>query len=165
MLQTVPVTDKLAIARFLSGLDQNGQRVPPSCRAILFLLVDCAAARHWSSDRIAVACGVTVRTVTRALAYWRARGVLFVQRRQRKTAQKAVNIDAALACAKHGVELARGICAVARNRARSLVRTFISGNDHLLKKEAPWRVQLPPSASLKRAYEEMVRRQDGRSSP
>lgn len=157
----IPVGDKLALARFLSGVDQNGRRVPPSARAILFLLIDCEASRHWCSERIARACGVTSRTVTRAFAYWRARGVISVHRRQRQTAQKAVNVDAALHCAKQGVELVKAICAVARVRARSLVRTFISGNDHLLKKEAPWKEPGPATTALKR----LLKRQAGRSSP
>jgi len=161
MTAIIPYTDKLALARFLSGIDAQGRRIAPAFRSVLFLLVDCAAARHWSSDRIAAACGVSVRTVGRAFAYWRACGVLGVRRHQRSTAVKAVNVDAALMCARQGVALAKSICAVARNRARSLVRTFISDTDHLLKKEAPWRVQLPPSRALKRAYEELVRRQGG----
>lgn len=155
----VPVTDKLQLARFLSGVDANGRRIPPSCRAVLFLLVDCAASRRWSSDRIAASCGVTVRTVTRALAYWRQRGVLELRRRRRLTAEKSVNVDAALYSAKAGVELVKRICAVARNKARGLVRTFIADSDHLLKKEAPWKEPGAPTEALKR----LLKRQEGRS--
>lgn len=157
----VPVTDKLQIARFLSGVDAEGRRIAPSFRSVLFLLVDCAASRHWSSDRIAAACGVSVRTVGRAFAFWRACGVLDLRRRQRLTADKVVNVDAALAVAAQGVTLAKNICAVARNKARGLVRTFIADSDHLFKKVAPWREPGPPSEALKR----LLKRQAGRSSP
>lgn len=157
----VPVTDKLAIARFLSGLDAQGRRIAPSFRSVLFLLVDCAASRHWSSDRIAVACGVSVRTVGRAFAFWRACGVLDLRRRQRQTADKAVNVGAALSVASQGVALAKSICAVARHKARGLVRTFIADTDHSFKKEAPWREQKPPTAALLRAYKGLLKRQGG----
>ena len=157
----VPATDKLQIARFLSGLDAQGRRIAPSFRSVLFLLVDCAASRHWSSDRIAAACGVSVRTVGRALAYWRACGVVALRRHQRQTAVKTVNVDAALQCAKEGVTLVKNICAVARNRARVLVRTFLADSDHSLKKIAPWREPGPPSEALKR----LLRDKAGRSSP
>lgn len=160
MIQAIPVGDKLQIARFLSGVDADGRRIAPSFRSVLFLLVDCAASRHWSSDRIAAACGVSVRTVGRAFAFWRSCGVLEVRRHQRLTAVKAVNVDAALQCARDGVHLVRSICAVARIKARGLVRTFIADSDHLLKKEAPWREPGPPSEALKR----LLRCQSGRSS-
>ena len=157
----VPVTDKLAIARFLSGLDASGRRIAPSFRSVLFLLIDCAASRHWSSDRIAAACGVSVRTVGRAFAYWRACGVIDLRRARRATAVKTVSVDAALLVAREGVILAKNICAVARNAARGLVRTFIADTDHLLKKEAPWREPGPPTAALRR----LLKCQNGRWSP
>lgn len=154
----VPSTDKLQLARFLSGLDASGRRIPPSYRSVLFLLIDCPSSRRWSSDRIAVACGVTARTVGRAFAYWRTCGVLQLQRRQRATAEKSVNVNAALQVAKTGVAIAKAVCAVMRRQAASLVRTFISGNDHLLKKETPWREPGAPSAALKR----LLKYQEGR---
>lgn len=157
----VPATDKLQIARFLSGVDASGRRIAPSFRSVLFLLIDCAAARHWSSDRIAAACGVSVRTVGRAFAFWRTCGVLELHRRQRLTAEKSVSVDAALQVAAQGVAFAKNICAVARNRARCLVRTFISDSDHISKKEAPWREPGPPTEALKR----LLRDNWGRSSP
>lgn len=156
----VPVTDKLQIARFLSGVDAQGRRIAPSFRSVLFLLVDCAASRHWSSDRIAAACGVSVRTVGRAFAFWRAAGVLELRRQQRLTAVKAVNVGAALQVATQGITLVRNLCAAARIKARGLVRTFIADSDHLLKKEAPWREPGPASAALKR----LLRDEAGRSS-
>ena len=122
MIQAIPSTDKLQIARFLSGLDADGRRIAPAFRSVLFLLVDCAASRRWSSDRIAAACGVSRRTVGRAFAFWKRLGVLDLRRHQRQTAEKAVNVDAALTVASQGVALAKNLCAVARNRARSLVR-------------------------------------------
>lgn len=161
MLYTVPVTDKLQLARFLSGIDGEGRRIAPSFRSVLFLLIDCSAARMWSSARIAAACGVSERTVGRAFAYWRACGVLDLRRRQRRIAEKSVSIDAALMVAREGVALAKNLCAVARNKARCLVRTFMAVNDHLLKKEAPWREPGAPTESLKR----LLRAQDGRSLP
>ena len=82
MIQAIPVSDKLRLARFLSGIDAQGRRIAPAFRSVLFLLVDCAASRRWSSDRIAAACGVSVRTVGRAFAYWRACGVLELRRHQ-----------------------------------------------------------------------------------
>lgn len=155
-----PTADKLQLARFLSGLDADGRRIPPSFRSVLFLLVDCTASRHWSSARIAVACGVTVRTVGRALAYWRARGVLELRRRQRLTAEKSVNVSAALLRAKRGVAIAKNVCAVMRKAAvRCLDRTFMAANDRLSKKEAPWREPGPASAALKR----LLKYQEGRS--
>jgi len=157
----VPATDKMAIARFLSGLDASGRRIAPAFRSVLFLLVDCSASRHWSSARIAVACGVSSRTVGRALAYWRACGVVALRRRQRLTAEKSVSVDTALNVAKHGVAIAKNICAVARNRARILVRTFMADTNHLLEKDAPWREPGPPSAALRR----LLKCQEGRWSP
>lgn len=162
MIQAIPVVDKLQIARFLSGVDANGRRIAPSFRSVLFLLVDCAASRHWSSDRIAAACGVSVRTVGRALAYWRACGVVALRRKQRLTAEKSVNVDAALSCASQGVALVKAICAVARRKARvGLDRPFIAGSDHFCKKSEPWREPGPPTAALKR----LLKCQWGRSSP
>lgn len=157
----IPATDKLALARFLSGLDASGRRIAPAFRSVLFLLVDCAASRHWSSDRIAAACGVSVRTVGRAFAFWKACGVLDLRRYRRSTAVKAVNVDAALSCASQGVALAKSICAVARNRARGLVRTFIADTDHSLKKKALWKEEKPPTRELLLT----LRRQIGRSLP
>lgn len=144
----IPYSDKMSIARFLSGVDAAGRRVPPSARAVLFLLVDCQAARLWSSARLAAACGITVRSVTRALAYWRSRGVLSVRRRQRLTACKAVNVAAALDSAKRGVSLVKALCAVARSKARVLEWTAMATYDHLLKKEEPWRAPGRPSEAL-----------------
>ena len=161
MIQAIPVSDKLQLARFLSGIDAQGRRIAPSFRSVLFLLVDCAASRRWSSDRIAAACGVSVRTVGRAFAYWRACGVLELRRYQRQTAEKSVNVDAALMCAMQGVVLAKNICAVARIKARVLVRTFLAESDHLLKKDAPWREPGAPTEALKR----LLRGQAGRSLP
>ena len=161
MLQAIPYTDKLQIARFLSGVDANGRRISPAFRSVLFLLIDCAASRRWSSDRIAAACGVSVRTVGRAFAYWRACGVLDLRRHQRQTADKAVNVDAALDVAKRGVAVAKALCAVARNRARGLVRTFIADTDRFVKKLEPWREPGPPTASLLG----LLKRQNGRWSP
>ena len=155
----VPHADKMQLARFLSGLDADGRRIAPSYRSVLFLLVDCAASRHWSSDRIAAACGVTVRTVTRAFAYWRARGVLELRRRKRLTAEKSVNVDAALCRMAKGVAIAKAVCAVARRKASVLVRTLLSDSVHLGRDSAPWREPGPPSASLKR----LLKRQEGRS--
>lgn len=157
----IPVTDKLQLARFLSGVDANGRRIAPAFRSVLFLLVDCAAARHWSSARIAAACGVSVRTVGRAFAFWKANGVLALRRRQRCTADKAVNVDAALHVAKTGVALVRAICAVARNKARGLVRTFIADTDHQFRINAPWREPGAATEALKR----LLRKQEGRSLP
>lgn len=153
-----PTADKLQLARFLSGLDASGRRIPPSFRSVLFLLIDCPASRHWSSDRIAVACGVTTRTIGRAFSYWRSCGVLRLQRKQRSTAVKTVNVDTALSVAKIGVAIAKRVCAVMRRQAAGLVRTFISDNDHLLKKETPWREPRPPSEALKR----LLKQQEGR---
>lgn len=160
-MHCIPVSDKLQLARFLSGVDAQGRRIAPSFRSVLFLLVDCASARHWSSDRIAAACGVSVRTVGRALAFWRALGVLELRRQQRQTAVKTVNVDAALRVAQQGVVLVRNICAVARNKARGLVRTFIADTDHFCKKKAPWREPGSPTEALKR----LLKRQEGRSLP
>lgn len=161
MILAIPVADKLQLARFLSGVDAQGRRIAPSFRSVLFLLVDCAASRHWSSDRIAAACGVSVRTVGRAFAYWRACGVIDLRRQQRQTAVKTVNVDAALQCAKEGITLVRNLCAVARAAARrGLVRTFIADSDHLFIKNEPWREQRPASAALKR----LLKCQLGRSS-
>ena len=161
MITAIPVTDKLQLARFLSGVDANGRRIAPSFRSVLFLLVDCAASRHWSSDRIAAACGVSVRTVGRALAYWRACGVVALRRQQRLTAVKTVNVDAALQCAKEGVTLARNICAVARSRARVFVRTFLADSDHRSLDRGLWKEPGAPTASLLK----VLKRQWGRSSP
>ena len=144
----VPATDKLQIARFLSGLDGEGRRIAPSFRSVLFLLVDCAASRHWSSDRIAAACGVSVRTVGRAFAFWRACGVLDLRRVRRSTAVKTVSVDAALQLMEQGIILAKNLCAVARNKARGLVRPFVADTDHSFKKEGLWREQKPPTAQL-----------------
>ena len=155
----VPVTDKLQIARFLSGVDAKGRRIAPAFRSVLFLLVDCAASRHWSSDRIAAACGISVRTVGRALAYWRSCGVVALRRKQRLTAEKSVNVDAALMVAREGVSLAKNLCAVARNRARSLVRPFFADYDHSLKKEGLWREEKAPTRELFA----LLMRQNGRS--
>ena len=157
----VPVTDKLQIARFLSGVDADGRRIAPAFRSVLFLLVDCAASRHWSSDRIAAACGVSVRTVGRAFAYWRACGVLEVHRRRRETACKEVDVDAVLDVKKKGEALVKNICAVARSKARGLVRTFFPTYDHIPLKEAPWRKPTAPTDALLR----LLSRQAGRSSP
>lgn len=159
MIQAIPVADKLQLARFLSGVDAQGRRIAPSFRSVLFLLVDCSASRHWSSARIAAACGVSPRTVGRAFAFWRSLGVLAIRRHQRLTAVKAVNVDAALSVARQGVALAKNICAVARNKARGLVRSFIADTDHFCKKEAPWREPRPPTEALKR----LLKRQAGRS--
>lgn len=161
MHQAIPFTDKLQIARFLSGVDAEGRRIAPAFRSVLFLLVDCAASRRWSSDRIAAACGVSVRTVGRAFAYWRSLGVLDVRRHQRQTADKAVNVDAALSVAQRGVAVAKALCAVARNRARCLVRSFIADTDHLSKKEALWKVEAAPTGALLK----VLKRQNGRWSP
>lgn len=144
----IPHTDKLQIARFLSGIDADGRRIPPSARAVLFLLVDCAAARLWSSARIAAACGITVRSVTRALAYWRARGVLVLQLRRRATAVKAVSVEAALNSAKRGVSRAKALCAVALHKARVQTWTAMSENDHSRKNDALWRVPGRPTGAL-----------------
>lgn len=161
MIQAIPVSDKLQLARFLSGVDAQGRRIAPAFRSVLFLLVDCSASRHWSSDRIAAACGVSVRTVGRALAYWRACGVVALRRKQRLTADKVVNVDAALQCAKEGVTLVKNLCAVARQAARrGLVRTFIADSDHQFSKSASWREPGSPTAALKR----LLKWQDGRSS-
>lgn len=157
----IPATDKLQLARFLSGLDASGRRIAPAFRSVLFLLVDCASSRHWSSARIAAACGVSSRTVGRALAYWRACGVVALRRRQRLTAEKAVNVDAALNAMRQGVALAKAICAVARNRARNLVRTYMADTNHLSKKEAPWREPGAPTDALRR----LLKCQNGRWSP
>lgn len=159
--QVVPATDKLELARFLSGIDADGRRIAPSFRSVLFLLIDCAASRHWSSDRIAVACGVSVRTVGRAFAYWRACGVLELRRVRRATAVKTVSVDTALSVARQGVALAKNIAAVARNKARSLVRTFMADTDHRSLDRGLWRTPAAPS----RALLEVLRRQSGRSSP
>ena len=37
MIQAIPSTDKLQIARFLSGLDADGRRIAPAFRSVLFL--------------------------------------------------------------------------------------------------------------------------------
>lgn len=161
MIQAIPVADKLQIARFLSGVDANGRRIAPAFRSVLFLLIDCAQSRHWSSDRIAAACGVSVRTVGRALAYWRACGVVALRRHQRLTAVKTVNVDAALTVAQEGVTLVRNICAVARIKARILVRTFLADSDHRSLRDAPWREPGAPTQALKR----LLKGQMGRSSP
>lgn len=158
-LSAIPVTDKLQIARFLSGVDGEGRRIAPSYRSVLFLLVDCAASRHWSSARIAAACGVSVRTVGRAFSFWRSLGVLELRRKQRLTADKSVDVDAALSVAQQGVALMKNICAVARNKVRGLVRPFMTDSDLFCKKEAPWREPRPPTEALKR----LLKRQDGRS--
>lgn len=160
-MHCIPVSDKLQLARFLSGVDANGRRIAPSFRSVLFLLVDCASSRHWSSDRIAAACGVSVRTVGRALAFWRALGVIGLRRQQRQTAVKTVNVGVALQVAHQGVVLVRNICAVARNKARGLVRTFIADSDHFVRKKAPWMEPGSPTEALKR----LLKRQEGRSLP
>lgn len=161
MTATILVSRKLELARFLSGVDAEGRRIAPSYRSVLFLLVDCASARHWSSDRIAAACGVSVRTVGRAFAFWKSLGVLDLRRHQRQTAVKAVNVDAALTCAKQGVALVKNLCAVARNKVRSLDRTVMAVSDLFLLREAPWKQPQPPSEALRR----LVKRQNGHSWP
>ena len=161
MTATIILSQKLELARFLSGVDAEGRRIAPAFRSVLFLLVDCAAARHWSSARIAAACGVSVRTVGRAFAFWKALGVLDLRRHQRRTAVKSVNVDAALTCAHQGVALVKNICAVARNKVRSLDRTFMAVSDLFFLREAPWKQPQPPSEALKR----LLKRQAGRSWP
>ena len=91
-----------------------------------------------------------MRTVGRALAYWRACGVVALRRHQRLTAVKTVNVDAALQCAKEGVTLVKNLCAVARAAARrGLDRTFMAASDHQIFKSEPWRAGAP-SEALKR---------------
>ena len=45
MTATIILSQKLELARFLSGVDAEGRRIAPAFRSVLFLLVDCAAAR------------------------------------------------------------------------------------------------------------------------
>lgn len=161
MTATILLTRKLELARFLSGVDAEGRRIAPAFRSVLFLLIDCASARHWSSARIAAACGVSVRTVGRAFAFWKTLGVLSLRRHQRQTAIKAVDVDAALTCAQQGVTLVKNICAVARNKVRSLDRTFMAVSDLFFLREAPWKKPQPPSEALRR----LLKRQNGPSGP
>lgn len=160
MINAIPYADKLQIARFLSGVDAEGRRIPPSFRSVLFLLVDCASSRHWSSDRIARNCGVSVRTVGRAFAFWKSLGVIDLRRNRRCTAVKSVNVSAALSVQEQGITLVKNLCAVARNRARVLVRPLIADTDHRFLDKGLWKVAGAPTASLLRH----LSRQSGRSS-
>ena len=160
MTATIILSQKLELARFLSGVDAEGRRIAPAFRSVLFLLLICAAARHWSSARIAAACGVSVRTVGRAFAFWKALGVLDLRRHQRQTAVKSVNVDAALTCAHQGVALVKTYARWRETRCAVLIGHSWPSLTSFFKR-GTWKQPQPPSEALKR----LLKRQAGRSWP
>lgn len=145
--QTAPVipsynrADKMQLARLCTGCDASGRRIPPGYRSVLFKLVDERGAAYWSVPRLAKACGVSPRTVGRAIAFWRHHGVLTVWWRKHQTPIRVVVMAAALRVLNAGVQLAISVCAVAaRVTAKSrgfFNRPLVAPYSHISKIEGP----------------------------
>lgn len=131
--------DKMQLARLCTGSDATGRRIPPGYRSVLFKLVDERGASYWSTARLAAACGVSIRTVGRAIAYWRHLGVITVWWRKHQTPIRCVMMAKALSVLNAGVQLAIGVCAVAAHAARRvrgfLNRPKMADYSHLMKIE------------------------------
>lgn len=136
--------DKMQLARLCTGTDPRGKRIPPAYRTILFKLVDERDAAYWSAERLAQACGVSIRTVGRAVAFWRQHRVLTVWWRKHKTPIKCVDLAVALRVLKSAVDLVIRICAAAARAVKPnrfnggmVNRTSLASYPHLEKDKGP----------------------------
>ena len=129
MTATIILSQKLELARFLSGVDAEGRRIAPAFRSVLFLLVDCAAAR--SLVECAHCCGVRrVREDSRS-------SLCVLESAGRSRPSPSSTADRCEIGQRRrgtnmcppGRSLVKNICAVARNKVRSLDRTFMAVSD------------------------------------
>lgn len=129
----------------------------PSTQKLLHRFIDRPASLLWSSERLAKSIARSVRTVERSLAELRSLGILSTVRRRRQTLLKVLSPDRVVAVGRAGVEAARKACEAAmallgqgKFFTRQVRRPISIDDIKRVDERAPWRVQGPPSASLRR---------------
>lgn len=131
--------------------------LPPSAVKLLHLFIDNAASLLWSSERLAKAIRRSLSTVERSLAELRSLGIISTVRRRRQTLIKVLCPGRIYALGRAGVEAAKAACAAAiamvrqgKFLTRHQSRPVSISDIKLVDEGAPWRVQGPPSPSLRR---------------